>query len=291
VGKELCFVITPISQTSRHSEKYWEDNFKLFLKPIIERSGVFKAQRSEALRGDILNSIIKSIAVAKVVVADLTDLNPNVFWELGVRQSFKNGTITIAEVGSSIPFDISKKGVLMYYPEDHIKNSIFEDTLQMALQDIIANPDSSDSQVLETMSGRGSLYEIFQKQELMRRVDGLIDESTTNSTIAKVLLNRLEKENNVQHLRFQSCSIELLITHRYLEQPETFYQKAARMLMSIEYQNSNLQIYGNNLKVFKRCYSSNEDDWIKKYKETTTQTWTDFTKELGEIKQKLEDSS
>jgi len=43
----------------------------------------------------------------------LTDYNPNVFWELGVRQSFKHNTITIAEEGVILPFDVSSLKILI----------------------------------------------------------------------------------------------------------------------------------------------------------------------------------
>jgi hypothetical protein len=44
-----------------------------------------------------------------------TDLNANVIWELGVRQSFDHCTITISEdVGKHLPFDLGVKGTLYY---------------------------------------------------------------------------------------------------------------------------------------------------------------------------------
>ena len=78
-----------------------------FLGPLIEESGELEAYRSEPIRGDVLRQIITNLVFYPVVVADLTDNNPNVYWELGVRQSFKHGTITIAEYGTKLPFDVS----------------------------------------------------------------------------------------------------------------------------------------------------------------------------------------
>lgn len=111
--RKRCFVIMPFSETSEeHTEQYWTKHFKTFLKPLIEESGDLEVYRSKPLRGDILKQIIAELVVSPIVVADLTDGNPNVFWELGVRQSFKHGTITIAEEGTDIPFDLSVKGIL-----------------------------------------------------------------------------------------------------------------------------------------------------------------------------------
>ena len=112
----------PFSKTSdEHTEDYWTRHFDTFLKPLIEECPDLEAHRSEALRGDILRQIITDLIVSPVVVADLTASNSSVYWELGVPQSFKHGTITIAEEGTLLPFDLGSKGTLFYYPKDHIK--------------------------------------------------------------------------------------------------------------------------------------------------------------------------
>ena len=88
----------PFSKTKEHhTEEYWKRQFNSYLKPLIQRNPQLEAIRSEPLRGDIASQIITDLANDEIVVADLTDHNPNVFWELGVRQSFKHRTVTIAD--------------------------------------------------------------------------------------------------------------------------------------------------------------------------------------------------
>jgi len=59
---------------------------------------------------NLLSEILKNLAITQIVIADLTDFNPNVFWELGIRQSFKHGTITIAESKYLSPFRSRQEG-------------------------------------------------------------------------------------------------------------------------------------------------------------------------------------
>ena len=76
-----CFVIMPFSKsTDIHTDEYWNRHYTDFLKPLIESSRVFRAVRSEALRGDILHQIVADLVTSPLVVADLTDANPNVYW-------------------------------------------------------------------------------------------------------------------------------------------------------------------------------------------------------------------
>ncbi len=226
----------PFAQTTaEHTQEYWTRHFEIFLKPIVEETGQFIAERSEALRGDIQKQIISDLITSPVVIADLTDKNPNVFWELGVRQSFKHGTITIAEYGTSLPFDISTKGTLFYYPKDHIRDQDFRKTLKRAILDCLTNAECTDSIVLDAMSGRGTLFQIFRKDEAVRRLNAVLSECS----FAKLLIDRIvsqSKKNQKGKLRnfitnkFRCSAIELLITNRYIDEDNEFYCDAENIL-------------------------------------------------------------
>lgn len=229
MDKKNCFIIMPFSGTTKQrTEDYWTEHFENFLKPSIERENVM-VERSSPVRGDIITDIIFKLINADIVIADLTDANPNVYWELGVRQSFKHGTITIAEFGTKLPFDISGKGTLFYYPKDHIKNSKFGRNLNKAIDDCIKNPDRPDSRILEVMTGRGSFYEIINKEEMLRRVQGLISEIGYNLKNYESILKRAKK-NQGEGLKtfttsfFRLSSSELLLATRYISSNDSLYK-------------------------------------------------------------------
>lgn len=224
--KYRCFIIMPFSETSEtHTEDYWSKHFETFLKLIIDPIPNIKVYRSEPLRGDILKQIIRELITAEVVIADITDYNPNVFWELGVRQSFKQCTITIAEEGTVLPFDLSSKSTLFYSPRDHIKNARFTKKLRNVIKDCLKNPDKPDSYILETISGRGSLYEIIRLEENLRRLDALKSEIDFNKKIFKKVHEMIEGgEKKVPTYRFRTSAMELFITNRYVNLAKDEYE-------------------------------------------------------------------
>ena len=159
--KLKCFVIMAFSKSSEErDEKYWTNHFENFLKPEIEKIPNLNAQRSDELRADILKQIILNLYDSFIVVADLTDRNANVYWELGIRQSLKVKTITIAEEGTKLPFDVSTKSTLFYHPNDPIGDKKFCKKFNEALIDCIKNPEKSDSIVLDALSVRDSIKDI-----------------------------------------------------------------------------------------------------------------------------------
>ncbi len=219
--KTRCFVIMPFSKTDSHPEAYWTSHFEKFLKPLIEEVENVEASRSQAARGGITPEIIMNLIESDLVVADITDYNPNVLWELGVRHSFKPGTITIAEEGTQIPFDIKDKGVL-FYDTGHL-NKEFKDSLIKAVQDCCENPDESDSPILEAISGRGTLYGLIQKKTILKKITGLIWELHTNELAMKTLLDAIKKGDKLDEIftfEFTTASMDHFFTERYLEKHE-----------------------------------------------------------------------
>ncbi len=235
VDKYKCFVIMPISKsTETHTKEYWAKHFNTFLKPLIESNPSLSAERSSPLRGDILREIITELLTAYIVVADLTDANPNVYWELGVRQSFKHNTITIAENGTDIPFDLGIKGTLFYYPDDYIKMQEFRNDFNKAIKDCIENPNMPDSHVLETIGGRGTLHQILIRDESLRRLEALISEVDYNQVTFDKVINRCKKNIKLREEKksgerystdlLRTSAVELLIVNRYIDAEKDLYE-------------------------------------------------------------------
>jgi hypothetical protein len=234
-AKKKCFVIMPFSKTiEHHTEEYWKRHFDLYLKPLIERSNDLEAFRSQPLRGDIASQIITDLAHSEIVVADLTDHNPNVLWELGVRQSFSNCTITIAEVGTQIPFHFSHKGILFYNGE-HLDNQEFEENVLNALRNCIESPNEPDSPVLAALGGRGTLYSLMHSEENRRKVKALLTEINHNEERIATISKDCERNKTIRaKKKSDKCLIptvgllnstaEHLYVTRYLDLDETFYE-------------------------------------------------------------------
>lgn len=282
-----CFVIMPFSKSSEeHSENYWTKHFNELLKPTIEELGVMTF-RVEAMREDIIKKIIQSLVTSPIVVADLTDHNPNVFWELGVRQSFKHNTITIAEEGTKLPFDVSPKATIFYDLHTQEKTYQFKNNLKAAIEDCLANPEKSDSHVLESITGRGSLYEIMRMDDARRRVEGLIVEIQSNQKNHQIRKRAIEELEDFSSIPlpvsfgvWRSRCMENLLVYRYLDEDERFYKTAEAVLRLIE----SMQIQGPWINTM------NETDKMKvleiyvgRIGKTTTrafQIWLDLLEEI-----------
>jgi hypothetical protein len=245
-----CFIVMPFGQSSpEHSEDYWTGHFERFLCPLINGTGKWSARRSAVLTGDIIRELVNDLVTAPAVVVDLTDANANVYWELGVRQSFRHGTITIAEAGTRLPFDIGMKATLFYHPKNHLRMEEFRQRFVAALDQCWAEPNRPDSHVLETISGRGSVYELLQRDEAIRRLEALQSEINHNDlqlkNIQKVVEER-ERAGGEQAfhttLLRRECT-ELLMTHRYVDRGPDFYEVIEAAYVGVSSLNQQLGLW------------------------------------------------
>jgi hypothetical protein len=104
----LCFVIGPIGRDGTSERKHADLLLHSVIRHVLE-SGDFnyKVKRADedADPGMIGDRVVSDIINSDLVVADLTDLNPNAFYELGIRHSTEKPTIHMAKLGTALPFD------------------------------------------------------------------------------------------------------------------------------------------------------------------------------------------
>ena len=112
-AKPLAFVLMPFTRAESRNGKYQaltvgELNtvFELIQEALQSTHDV---RRSDSV-GDILKDIVLCLDRADLVVADLTSLNPNVMYELGIRHGFCKKTILLTQDRTEIPFDIASYG-------------------------------------------------------------------------------------------------------------------------------------------------------------------------------------
>lgn len=85
------------------------------IKPVGEELGFSVARADETLGpGIVISDIESNIIESKVIIADITPVNPNVYWEVGYAHALRKPTILIAERTTQLPFDVSPYRILFY---------------------------------------------------------------------------------------------------------------------------------------------------------------------------------
>ncbi len=118
-SKKTCFVITGFGPKTDHETGRIIDLDKTFehlIKPVFDELNI-KCFRAKEIRhsGTIDVPMYEWIYKADIVVADVSTLNPNALYELGVRHALRpNTTIVISEDQTKYPFDLNHTVISKY---------------------------------------------------------------------------------------------------------------------------------------------------------------------------------
>lgn len=146
--KKRCFVIMPFSATNSCREDEWTEIFENVIKPAVEHSGHnYECERSQALVGNIIEDILDQLNRADLVIADLSDRNPNVYYELGVRHALRDSTILIAQSLDDIPFDLRPYATQTYDWKTTRGRDAFKKRIKEIVNVIEDSPDKALSPV------------------------------------------------------------------------------------------------------------------------------------------------
>lgn len=102
-----CFVIMPISNNSNYPDGHFDRVYNYLIAPACELAG-FKPIRADEINNTnyIALDIIKRIINSDMAICDLSSQNPNVLYELGIRQAFNKPITLIKDKLTKRIFDI-----------------------------------------------------------------------------------------------------------------------------------------------------------------------------------------
>lgn len=196
-AKQLCFVIMPFGGDDLERRKHFLGVYTTIIAPAATRLGLMVKRADLAKEpGNITVDIIRDLAAAAVVVADLTGANANVFFELGIRHVLrKSGTVHIADNSVQLPFDVASYRVINYSTDlSEIEASISE--ISAAIKRRLDQPDRSDNPVHDTLRGLPINYLAITTEALQA------DLETMQATI-----NKLQGERDALQQRLRSLDI------------------------------------------------------------------------------------
>lgn len=109
------FVITPIGADGSPERLHADWVLNAAIKPVFEPRG-YEVFRSDSIADPAMinDAIFQHVIEDEVCVADLSFLNPNVFYELGVRHALEKPVIHIAHDAIRLPFDTAQHRVAFF---------------------------------------------------------------------------------------------------------------------------------------------------------------------------------
>lgn len=111
------FVLTPF-----HSDF---DDFFLAVTAVGQETNYAVSRGDERVeKSDIFSQILTGIVTSRLIIANITGRNPNVFYELGVAHALDKEVILVAESDVEVPFDLQSKRIIFYDSVAELKQKL-----------------------------------------------------------------------------------------------------------------------------------------------------------------------
>jgi hypothetical protein len=123
-----CFVIMPFSERlSNRPPGFFDEVFESLIKPAATAAG-FDVQTANKDGSDVIQStIINELMDAELVIADLTDHNPNVLFELGFRMAQEKPVAIIKTGDTGGIFDVDNMLRVFEYSQNLWASTLKQD--------------------------------------------------------------------------------------------------------------------------------------------------------------------
>ena len=197
--EKICFIVTAIGESGTPTRERADNVYKYLIAPVCEDLG-YKPVRVDHVNAvdNINETVINYLKTAPMVIADMTEHNPNAFYELGFRQARELPLVPIIKVGERLPFDVMTT------------RTVFYDT-------VVSKIEESKSNLKAKMQS----FENFEMPESRAERSLTLDDLNDNLTKKlNKILNLLEKQQPYS---------SLLHTHSLdFKQPQFDYQSVIK---------------------------------------------------------------
>lgn len=228
---KVCFMITPIGKEGSEVRKNADEVMEYIISPVCQDFGysVVRADKM-ANSGLITKAIIEQIISADLVIADLTGNNPNVFYELAIRHSYRKPAIQIIKGDIEIPFDVSNMRTISYdttLSGANLAKKEIEATLK-AIENgqIVHNPVSEVSTLLnlsENSAGENAeilstlLLEVQQIPDNLKALESNIE--TRFSQMLSAFIETIRNEQGGNSIKPEDRLLEIFM-NKLMENPQ-----------------------------------------------------------------------
>jgi len=164
---KICFIISPIGNEESEERNRRDKLMEFVIEPVLKEFNIKPYSADDISKsGDIPTQIVEHLIKANFVIADLSDLNPNVFYELAIRHMTERPCIQMICKGqsSTIPFDLYTRRTIFYDDDfNHrdvriVKNKLSEYIKGYEKEPLLENIVSS---TIRKISGERFLQDLY----------------------------------------------------------------------------------------------------------------------------------
>jgi len=186
-AKKLCFVVGPIGGEGTEIRDHADWLLDGIIRPVLADFSDFWVKRADqdARPGLIDVQMINDLLNAELVIADLSLLNPNTFYEIGIRHMTQKPIIHMQLAHEQIPFDVSLYRAIKFLRARFKDIEKAKEDLRLFVRAVLA-PDYQPENPVSNAIGRLKLEQSAtpEMRVIMEEIEQLKNEINTVRVLA-----------------------------------------------------------------------------------------------------------
>ena len=116
---KICFYITPIGAEDSVERKHADLFMSSLVQPALAELGLIVIRADQiGDAGMITSQVLEYLKKSKLAIADLSYLNPNVFYEVALRHALRLPVVQLIRKADRLPFDVNQSRTLIFDTTD-----------------------------------------------------------------------------------------------------------------------------------------------------------------------------
>ncbi|MEG3617218.1 HEAT repeat domain-containing protein [Magnetovibrio sp. PR-2] len=219
----------------------------------------------------ILTSIVESIGTSQVLIVDMTDKNPNVFYELGIAHTNRRleSVILISQTLEDVPFDLRHLPILVYSMDSQLKLKVelkSRITVSIAttnslnvIRQLMFGGNFNNHQVnsfIDTLSS--SLPSLVQ--QVARFLEDMPNDTDNFENAYWTIVKSIDEFSDLTQQQLQFLAISLLSCEYAIREQNGFIQEQLRPVLTSRYGDEKLR---HPMIISSLCFAAIRNGFLK----------------------------
>lgn len=203
--EKRCFVMMPFSDQGDYPIGHFTKVYEQIFVPAIIKAGYTPYRVDENTISDsIINKIFEGVQNCEMALCDLSNRNPNVLYELGLRQAYNKPVVLVKDEKTESIFDVSVISTVLYN-----SNRLYENVLEAQekiCESLKSTGKGKDTTLIQFVRAKEASYD-----------DVKVDKDDATNIMFQSILKELKQLNDYKETICKKNNINLPMTEIYVD--------------------------------------------------------------------------
>lgn len=197
-AEKRCFVMMPISNQGDYPDGHFDKVYNQIYKPAIEKAG-YKSYRVDenTISDSIVDKIFEAVQNCEMALCDLSNRNPNVLYELGLRQAYNKPVVLVCDDKTDKIFDVSCISTV-FYKSDRLYENVLE-AQEKVYDAIVSTSQGKEATLLQFIQATAANYSSVS-----------LEQDKKADIMLRSILNEVRKLNiKTESIHYKFCRLTI----------------------------------------------------------------------------------